>query len=262
MKLTIIIINLLLFGFLSGQESYIVEYNYTFKKDSLSEKNNTEKYFFINSDNKQYFLSETDFHLLENEKKLETVYKGDGIIKGSNKNIKPPRLKSLLIDEQGKVTFFRNYFNKIKVKYDDKILLDWTLTNDTITHNGYLCNIATTIYSGRKYTAYFTSDILLPYGPYVFNGLPGLIIFISDTERNHIFELTKLSKEKSNYTMNNFKAVSKTDFKNMEYDYQTDPVRLLIPESNIINGEEQKEIKRKLKEKIKNDNNPIELKDE
>ena len=262
MKLTIIIINLFLFGFLSGQESYIIEYNHTFKKDSLSEKNNTEKYFFINSDNGRYFLSESDFHLLENEKDLEKEYKGDGTIKGSNKNIKPPRLKSLLIDEQGKVTFFRNYFNKIKVKYDDSILLNWELTNDTITHNGYLCNIATTVYSGRKYTAYFTIDVLLPYGPYVFNGLPGLITFISDTDRNHIFELTKLSKENFNYMTNNFKTISKTDFKNMEFDYKTDPVRLLLPESNIINSEEQQEIKRKLKEKIKNDNNPIELKDE
>ena len=100
------------------------------------------------------------------------------------------------------------------------------------------------------------------FGPYVFNGLPGLITFISDTDRNHIFELTKLSKENFNYMTNNFKTISKTDFKNMEFDYKTDPVRLLLPESNIINSEEQQEIKRKLKEKIKNDNNPIELKDE
>ncbi len=53
---------------------------------------------------------------------------------------------------------------------------------------GYECNKATTNFAGRTYTAWFTTEIPLPFGPYKFGGLPGLILKIEDAEQQYVWE--------------------------------------------------------------------------
>jgi len=65
--------------------------------------------------------------------------------------------------------------------------LDWQLLPGDSTINNMPCKKATCCYAGRKYIAWYTDKISLPYGPYVFQGLPGLIMDIRDTKNNWIF---------------------------------------------------------------------------
>ena len=51
---------------------------------------------------------------------------------------------------------------------------------------------------GRKWTAWFTTEIPIQDGPYKFLGLPGLIVKIEDQTKTHSFELKGIS----NYTDN------------------------------------------------------------
>ncbi|MFZ1558862.1 MAG: GLPGLI family protein, partial [Saprospiraceae bacterium] len=51
---------------------------------------------------------------------------------------------------------------------------------------------ATTKYGGRKYLAWFTPEIPVMDGPYVFAGLPGLIVRIKDDQDFYIFEATEI----------------------------------------------------------------------
>ena len=44
------------------------------------------------------------------------------------------------------------------------------------------CKKATCSYAGRNYVAWYTEEVNLPYGPYIFGGLPGLIIYLHDTK--------------------------------------------------------------------------------
>lgn len=53
---------------------------------------------------------------------------------------------------------------------------------------GYECSKATTEFAGRRYTAWFTPEIPLPFGPYKFGGLPGLILKIEDSEQQFVWE--------------------------------------------------------------------------
>jgi GLPGLI family protein len=69
--------------------------------------------------------------------------------------------------------------------------LQWELTTEQDTLAGYACLKATTRYAGRTYEAWFTPDIPLPDGPYVFWGLPGLIVKIGDTRGQYVFTLTE-----------------------------------------------------------------------
>ncbi len=45
---------------------------------------------------------------------------------------------------------------------------------------GFPCKKATAHFRGRHYTAWYTPEIPLPYGPWSFHGLPGLILEIKD----------------------------------------------------------------------------------
>ena len=67
--------------------------------------------------------------------------------------------------------------------YNTKLpMLDWTLIPDSTKEIlGYACNMAKTVFAGREYVAWYTVDIPLPYGPYKFYGLPGLVVEVEDS---------------------------------------------------------------------------------
>ena len=73
-------------------------------------------------------------------------------------------------------------------------LFDWTLHEETKVIKDYKVQKATMSYSSRDYIAWFTHEIPISDGPYKFNGLPGLILEISDTENHYNFTLKGVEK--------------------------------------------------------------------
>ena len=67
---------------------------------------------------------------------------------------------------------------------------NWDITTEKMTILDYECTKATTIFRGRKYIAWFAEAIAIPFGPWKFGGLPGLIIKVSDEEEKYKFELS------------------------------------------------------------------------
>lgn len=65
--------------------------------------------------------------------------------------------------------------------------MDWQLVSGDSIINQRACKKATCSFAGRNYIAWYTETIALPYGPYLFTGLPGLIMEIHDEGRNWIF---------------------------------------------------------------------------
>lgn len=79
--------------------------------------------------------------------------------------------------------------NTIALRYQQEVpLMHWNFFNESEVIIGYECSKETTEFAGRKYTAWFTTEIPMPYGPYKFNGLPGLILKIEDNEKQFIWE--------------------------------------------------------------------------
>jgi len=88
-----------------------------------------------------------------------------------------------------------------KMEGFDRILKDHFTYEEPIPHQpwelvpgdsviaGYACHRAQTHYRGRDYTAWYTEEIPLSYGPYKFRGLPGLIACIYDQDRDYVFTL-------------------------------------------------------------------------
>ncbi|WP_025764135.1 GLPGLI family protein [Dyadobacter tibetensis] len=67
--------------------------------------------------------------------------------------------------------------------------LKWEMGMEEDTIVGYACVKATTSFAGRDYVAWFAPELPIPDGPYLFWGLPGLIVKIGDTRNQYVFTL-------------------------------------------------------------------------
>ena len=121
---------------------------------------------------------------------------------------------------------------------EDTPQLKWELLQGDSTIAGYQCQKAKTRLFGRDYIAWYAPEVELPYGPYKFCGLPGLIFKVQDTQDNFVFTLTGLQKVKS-YTpiyMHDKSAVTKSTRKTvrqMYKNYCADPVKALTGDGSI-----------------------------
>lgn len=71
-------------------------------------------------------------------------------------------------------------------------LLQWDLHDEIREINGYQCQMATINYFGRKFTAWFTSEIPINAGPYLFSGLPGAIVELNDDYGVYTYSLLEV----------------------------------------------------------------------
>ncbi|MFC6097227.1 GLPGLI family protein [Flavobacterium qiangtangense] len=82
--------------------------------------------------------------------------------------------------------------------------MNWKISKEIKKIGKFNCKKATSNFRGRIYTAWFTSDIPLPYGPWKLHGLPGLILEAYDTDKNLYWyfksvEYPSKTKEKAKY---------------------------------------------------------------
>ncbi|MBS9524098.1 GLPGLI family protein [Litoribacter ruber] len=72
--------------------------------------------------------------------------------------------------------------------------LEWEITGDKKTLMGFTVQKAKALYGGRVWEAWFSEDLPLNDGPYVFGGLPGLVIEVKDSQGHYAFNLYKIKK--------------------------------------------------------------------
>lgn len=73
--------------------------------------------------------------------------------------------------------------------YSDSIpSIQWELEDSAKLICEYECHKAVGLQNGRIWTAWYTTDIPLSYGPHIIGGLPGLILAASDSEGHFCFE--------------------------------------------------------------------------
>jgi len=89
--------------------------------------------------------------------------------------------------------------------YDDDVKLNWNILPEKQKIGEYNTQKATTEFGGRKWTAWFSTDIPFQDGPYKFYGLPGLIVKIEDSEKNYSWQLS------ANKKIDNYEELSYAD---------------------------------------------------
>lgn len=121
--------------------------------------------------------------------------------------------------------------------YPDSVpSLEWNFSyEETDSIMGYDCRKAAAEFAGRNYTAWFTPEIPLPFGPYKFGGLPGLILKLEDSERQYIWEAVGFERDNTpivdyTYRDGNDKRCSADDVEKTLIRYFKSPVGFMISE--------------------------------
>lgn len=95
-------------------------------------------------------------------------------------------------DDKGYTAF--KIFDADIYKYADNNAPKWQLKPETTTILNYHCHKAIGNMGGREWTLYYTKDIPLPYGPYKFGNLPGLVTSAEDSTGSYIFKMVGVEK--------------------------------------------------------------------
>jgi GLPGLI family protein len=164
------------------------------------------------------------------------------------------------------------YFNAVGMAlltYKEPVIKNWKLVNETKVINTINCKKAEVTFKGRNWIAWYTPEIPLPYGPYKFSGLPGLIVRITDDKGDYDFELVKsvsdsqlkgklIKIKKTRYT----EAIETTQPKLRQAlkNAQANEAAILASYgTTIIKGQEMSKQREKLREENSKYQNPLEL---
>ncbi|WP_181458926.1 GLPGLI family protein [Porphyromonas cangingivalis] len=157
----------------------------------------------------------------------------------------------------------KKYSISIRVPFGNRYIYEepandmrWKLVpGDTIISN-YKCKKATLTYRGRSYVAWYTEEIDMPYGPYKFNGLPGLLMRLRDDQKHHTFTFSGITKSRSTdliYTSPRAFGGKREWIRQAVKNSCEDPTKAIMASGRMTLTEEQKKNNNKLPY------NPIEL---
>lgn len=181
------------------KESYTTEYEIRYELDY--------KYYVEETDRRQesmylYTGNEASVFMNHNTaKKKEIQERMQEMLRSGNINMN----EAGYVDSKFDIKFYKDYLeNKVWKVMDiadqdyayqeEAAPLTWEISNETKTYEEYEVQKATTSFAGRDYIAWFTMEIPIADGPYVFSGLPGLIVELYDTEEHYKFSLLSVEK--------------------------------------------------------------------
>lgn len=253
-----------LFSTLSYAQSYRISYRMNYKPDSLGDEVKSREMVLLIKDHESKFYSKdqylNDSVVMKRQKageEFQKKYDYHFMVIKDNSRKKIQRFTVLL----------RDVF-KISEKSP---VFRWKIGTATGKIGAYNCQKAMLTYSNRTWEAWFTTDIALQNGPYVFDGLPGLIVYMKEAKNNYEFSLTSIKKDE-NFDIRYLSArpleVTAKQLDKVRRDYYNDPYREMKAGNVKVrwrdeNGREftpdYQQLTRTQQDYIKKHNNPIEL---
>lgn len=250
MKKIFFIFNLLIILFFKGQGVTLPQ-NFSIKANSISTKdlencnlNIFYKLSFVsnkeNVDNKtntlcllqvgESFVKFSEYNTLKKDS-LFQKYSKEGYVGGKevNEMLKLKEFWGLVILKnkiEGKITFQKS-IAKYNYEYQEDVSdLKWNLKNGVKNILGYRCKEATIQYKGRNYTAWYSPDFSVSEGPFIFGGLPGIILEISDAKNEYVFSAIAVKKTTTNIYLrddNYILKVSRDKYRELQKSYHDNP---------------------------------------
>ncbi|QOW09501.1 GLPGLI family protein [Kaistella flava (ex Peng et al. 2021)] len=181
-------------------------------------------------------------------------------------------------------TFLITRIGQTKMKVLDDRKINWKILPEKQKIGEFETQKAETEMYGRKWTAWFTTEIPIQEGPYKFHGLPGLIVKIEDQNKSHSFALNGIknltAEEVKNIDPNknfvfdegNYLNMERSAYKKFYLENRNDPnksvrsalgnlemVRVNIGGKMTDINEFLRDREKQQKEKNMKDNNPLEL---
>lgn len=173
---------------------------------------------------------------------------------------------------------YKDRLGRDQYSYEEDRPLNWKILSETTKIGDYKVQKAETEFGGRKWTAWFTTDLPYQDGPYKFSGLPGLVVKAEDSTGDYSFDLMKnykISDFPEMVTFGNVMKVKRTDYVIQQEKYKTDPASFMNSQrggggisapmrigggGNQNPADMRKRMEERAKEEAKRNSNPIELK--
>lgn len=185
MKKTTILFFLIFCCFLKAQNHrFIYEYRYvpdSTKTDSVLTENMRLTLFADHSE----FLSELKARRDSAVQKSSQAGKRE-----IGSNLKTGNIRGMVWkSSDGTKKYTHEFIGIESYKILDERKLNWELKEETKKIQNYNCQKAVVNFGKRTWTAWFTTELPFQEGPHVFGKLPGLIVSIEDSGKQHSFQL-------------------------------------------------------------------------
>ena len=159
------------------------------------------------------------FILLINSKKKESVFLSSTeyseiVTPSSAMSLISSEFKEIVYFDTKKFNIYEDVINGY-LSYIDTDVLKWELMNKNKRIGNYNCKLASVNAYGRIWYAWYSIDIPLNYGPYKFNGLPGLIVELYDSENKAYFSLVQFKKKSMDmnfFSVKKYKLVAREKY--------------------------------------------------
>ena len=247
----------------------MVMYELTYREDTNHlDQANTEPMMLLIGDEISSFQSYTAYRVSKN---LRRMMQNRAVISNQEEPIRVNVTSDDIAHYQYKV--YKNYpLGKVSVMdhvfmagmflYEEGYpCMTWEYTEDTATIAGRFTQKAICDYGGRTWEAWFASELPFNDGPYMFCGLPGLIVKVADTRGHYCFEMVSIEIlegmfivwEDRDYVKTTKKAFFKAYDDNLANIIENSLERITPADGNI------NDLQHRLYYYAKTKNNPIEL---
>jgi GLPGLI family protein len=263
-----------------GQTNRFV-YQVTMKPDASNKSDvKTENAYLDISPEKSVFYSE---NRIKRDSIMQATFQSGGArsfnrdqMEGLRSNIN----YSIEKDKKNQKTTFKDRIGRDVYTYEEDRPINWKISSETTKIGEYKVQKAEADFGGRKWTAWFTTDLPYQDGPYKFGGLPGLIVKAEDDKGEYSFDLMKNYKIADFPTLNQFGntiKVKRGDYVKQQKKFQEDPMSFMTQGGgggpmrigggggNRGGGGNQNpaDMRKRMEERVKDDakknSNPIEL---
>ncbi|MBV8326955.1 GLPGLI family protein [Chryseobacterium sp.] len=229
-KLGIIVLALLM-QHISAQTNRFV-YQVTMKPDAENKTDiKTENAYLDISPEKSVFYSE---NRIKRDSVMQKAFQGGGgrgsISRDQMESLRSNINYSVEKDKTNQKIFFKDRIGRDIYSYEEDRPINWIISSETRKIGEYKVQKAETDFGGRKWTAWFTTDLPYQDGPYKFGGLPGLIVKVEDDKGDYSFDLMKNYKIAELPNMNQFGntiKVKRTDFVKQQQKFIADPMSFM-----------------------------------
>ncbi|MET3034751.1 GLPGLI family protein [Chryseobacterium sp. NRRL B-14859] len=269
---------------ISAQTNRFV-YQVTMKPDAENKSDiKTENAYLDISPEKSVFYSE---NRIKRDSIMQKAFQGGGgrgsINRDQMESLRTNISYSVEKDKTNQKIYFKDRIGRDIYSYEEDRPVNWKISSETRKIGEYKVQKAETDFAGRKWTAWFTTDLPYQDGPYKFGGLPGLIVKIEDDKGDYSFDLMKNYKIAEFPTLNQFGntlKVKRTDFVKQQQKFKTDPMSFMSQGGgpggiaapmrtgggrgpggggNQNPAEMRKRMEERVKDEAKKNSNPIEL---
>ena len=129
-------------------------------------------------------------------------------------------------------------------KVSDERKMDWKILPEKMKIGEFQAQKAVANFGGRRWTAWFSTELPFQDGPYKLHGLPGLIIKLEDASKTHQYELMAIAKyvpiqyKKSEFADEDPINITQEKYKKLFWELRDDPAKAfkqMMSKGNIGN---------------------------